>query len=48
MMVIMSGVVTAFSGQPASAGPVTIAYIRYLVLLSNIIPVKILIYIRYL
>lgn len=39
MMAIMSGVVTAFSGQPSSAGPVAIAYIRYLILLSNIIPV---------
>ena len=40
MMAIMSGIVTAFSGQAASAGPIFTAYIRYLILLSNIIPIS--------
>ncbi|CAD8189038.1 unnamed protein product [Paramecium pentaurelia] len=40
MMSIMAGIVTAFSGQPATASVVTVAYIRYLVLLSNIIPIS--------
>ncbi|CAD8071223.1 unnamed protein product [Paramecium sonneborni] len=40
MMSIMAGIVTAFSGQPATVSVVTVAYIRYLVLLSNIIPIS--------
>lgn len=40
MMALMSGIVVAFSDIPRNFGDIAIAYIRYLVLLSNIVPVS--------
>ncbi len=36
----MSAIVTLFSGIPMDAGPIATTYMRYLILLSNIIPIS--------
>jgi hypothetical protein len=36
---ILSGIITAFSKTPLNASDICIMYIKYLVLLSNMIPV---------
>lgn len=40
MMAILSAFVTAFSGVPSDFSQISTMYIRYLILLSNIIPVQ--------
>lgn len=39
LMAVLSAIVTAFAGYPLNFGTIMTMYVRYLVLMSNIIPV---------
>jgi hypothetical protein len=42
LMAVLSAIVTAFAGLPLNFGTIMTMYIRYLVLMSNIIPVNVI------